>query len=72
MGPKIKNARTENTSAGSNRKKGIIGKAGWILAGIMTVERAAKLPKTAAPVRLTLLLANKPSANQTTKDAPIV
>jgi hypothetical protein len=28
MGPKIKNARTENTSAGSNLKKGIIGKAG--------------------------------------------
>jgi len=67
-GPKIRKARTEKISAGSNFRKGIIGKASWMLAGMITVESAAKLPNTAAPASVTLLLANKASVNLTTKD----
>jgi hypothetical protein len=68
IGPKIKNARTEKSSAGSNRRNGIIGNEGWIFAGIITVDKAAKLPKIAAPAKVMLLLVNRPSAILTTKD----
>lgn len=68
IGPKIRNARIEKSSAGSNRRNGIIGNDGWIFAGIITVDSAAKLPKIAAPARVTLLLVNRPSAISTTKD----
>jgi hypothetical protein len=70
IGPKIKNARTENSSAGSNRRNGIIGNDGWIFAGMIIVESAARLPNAAAPARVTLFLANRASAILTTKTGP--
>lgn len=69
IGPKTRNARTEKISAGSNRRNGIIGNGGWIFAGIVMVERAARLPNAAAPARVTLLLENRSSGIVTTKDA---
>jgi hypothetical protein len=62
IGPNIRKANTENSSAGSKRKNGSIGKNGWILAGMIISEIAARLPKIAAPVRPTLRFANNPSA----------
>ena len=69
IGPKIKNAKTENSSAGSNLRNGNIGNDGCIRAGSITVIRAARAPITAAPVRLTLRLENRLSTIQTIKAA---
>jgi hypothetical protein len=69
MGPKTKKARAVKTSAGSNFKNGRIGKTGWIPA-LTTVVTAVKLPRTAAPVKLTLLLAKRPSPKTDHESCP--
>jgi hypothetical protein len=69
IGPKIRKAITENTSAGSKRKNGNMGNGGCILAGNTTVETAANPPNAAPPVKLTLRLANRASAMQTTESS---